>query len=534
MIMINNNERKFTLLKDICDFYDYELSEKEDGKIRTYHNDDYEFEYKNVDIALCDWYRTLMESNEIHEDYSDINRYTCWTIEDIDFVRGIIKDEALKLVTAYCHTMQIPIVEVELYNKYDVTIHTKKDGKEIFNKMDIHCNVFIETAIKDILEENKGTEEELNKFRLDRDIMLTYVAMIKDYREELIALGKLARDCIKSREFYEYVVWEDFSDETYMSMGYKLYKEKDILKELAEIEIEYSCPSVEATDLLTEIADNGVEEEGYEFNYEYRFVKENKIDKGMVNNMNNTLQVKYDVEFKYMGTEFVGVGEFYKVECNRPIPCVKDDKLELVANIYSEKTAEETIRIKYVEINNILHHIKDIKYWFGINTEELFERLELVITSNTTPSDYIKIDGNVFPVECLGDILDLNVSGNISECKFSECNENLFAILEHYIGVENRTVYNLQDDLNIILTQINDDMDTLDELLKINSNPNYWTKENIYYYEGYKRWEAIEEYLEYEENIPNKVLDYLDLEGFLDKETIISEVLELNDCVILY
>ena len=115
MIMINNNERKFTLLKDICDFYDYELSEKEDGKIRTYHNDDYEFEYKNVDIALCDWYRTLMESNEIHEDYSDINRYTCWTIEDIDFVRGIIKDEALKLVTAYCHTMQIPIVEVELF-----------------------------------------------------------------------------------------------------------------------------------------------------------------------------------------------------------------------------------------------------------------------------------------------------------------------------------------------------------------------------------------------------------------------------------
>ena len=145
-----------------------------------------------------------------------------------------------------------------------------------------------------------------------------------------------------------------------------------------------------------------------------------------------------------------------------------------------------------------------------------------------------KIDDNIFPIEDIANILDLNVSGNINECKFSEGNENIYSILEHYMVAGKRNIDDIKGDLNIILAQINDDMDTLDELLKINSNPNYWTKENIYYYEGYKRWEAIEEYLEYEENIPNKVLDYLDLENFLDKETIISEVLELNDCVILY
>ena len=690
MIMIKNYEEKLELLKDLCDFYGYELLEKEDGKIICHLNADYSFQYKNVDVALCDWYSTMLESNENHDDYTDVNRYTLWSIKEVEFVRDIIKHEALNLVTAYCEVLQIPIVDVELYNRYDVTIYTKKDGKEIFNKMDVHCKTFIETAIKDMLEEHKDDEKALDKFRADKKIMEVYCYMIKDYREEIITLGKLAKSWIEEREFYEYVVWEDFSDETYMDMGYKIYKEKGILEELIELEeSEDGYPSNRAFDLLTDIVENGVEEEGYEFSdHEDRFikscigkvnevcnsckkevsledrydlqkcpncgeevlpqdsqskiviekiydvdevnqvdeerydfqmyfdfensdaineyfidwilgyhfigclvdkkdgvfdldncridmvwhgdnsekfpftdeqirtikdkvikeikdnnmgeikyseykVKENQMDKDMVNNM-STLKVKYDVEFKYMGTELVGVGEYYKVECNRPIPCVKDGKLELVTNIYCNKTTEETVAIKYIEINNILHHIKDIKYWFGINTEELFEKLELVISSNTNPSNYIKIDDNIFPIEDIANILDLNVSGNINECKFSEGNENIYSILEHYMVAGKRNIDDIKGDLNIILAQINDDMDTLDELLKINSNPNYWTKENIYYYEGYKRWEAIEEYLEYEENIPNKVLDYLDLENFLDKETIISEVLELNDCVILY
>ena len=682
-----NNNKKYELFLEICDFYDYKVSE-ENGKMICRHDEENYFEYKDIDEALCDWYSTLMDSNENHEEYNEINRYTVWSKEEIDFIRCLIRDKALDVVASYAQVLDISIKEINSEHTFDVVITSEKEGKTTVNKMDDYCRIFIDeinTLIDIEHDENKKTSL-INM----RNIMLDYKYMIKEYGAELVDIGKLVKSWVETREFYEYVVWEDFSDETYMDMGYKIYKEKGILEELIELEeSEDGYPSDRAIDLLIDIVDLGVEREGYEFDdhkdgfikscigkvnevcnsckkevsledrydlqkcpncgeevlpqdsqskivvekihdvdevnqvdeerYDFQMyfdfensdaineyfidwmegfhfigcvvdkkdgvfdldnceidmvwngnnsekfpftdeqirtikdkvikeikdnnmeeikyseykVKENQIDKDMVNNM-STLKVKYDVEFKYMGTELVGVGEYYKVECNRPIPCVKDGKLELVTNIYCNKTTEETVAIKYIEINNILHHIKDIKYWFGINTEELFEKLELVISSNTNPSNYIKIDDNIFPIEDIANILDLNVSGNINECKFSEGNENIYSILEHYMVAGKRNIDDIKGDLNIILAQINDDMDTLDELLKINSNPNYWTKENIYYYEGYKRWEAIEEYLEYEENIPNKVLDYLDLENFLDKETIISEVLELNDCVILY
>ena len=223
---------------------------------------------------------------------------------------------------------------------------------------------------------------------------------MKDYRGELIALGKLTKEWVEPREIYENVVWENFSDETYMSMGYKLYREKNILEELVELElVNDGYPSVKAINLLIEIADSGAIEEGYIFNDDTeRFEKENneiETDKTVTRN-ENILQVKYDIDLKCAGIDFVGVSECYKFECNG-IPCIKDNKLELVKSIFLQMGTERYI-IKFIEINSIIYPISDIE-WYGLDTENLFEQMNLILTEEQIPNSYIKVSNKYYEVK---------------------------------------------------------------------------------------------------------------------------------------
>ena len=77
--------KKYELLKDICEYYNYELSE-ENGKIVCHHSNDYHFEYKDIDSALEDFFDTLLETNETEEYYNSINRYTTWNKDNIDLI----------------------------------------------------------------------------------------------------------------------------------------------------------------------------------------------------------------------------------------------------------------------------------------------------------------------------------------------------------------------------------------------------------------------------------------------------------------
>ena len=95
-----DNNKKYELLKNICDFFDYEVTE-ENGRVICHYSEEMTFESENIDIALCEWYTTLLESNENHDDYTDINRYTVWSIEDIELIRDIVKDKAMNLVASY-------------------------------------------------------------------------------------------------------------------------------------------------------------------------------------------------------------------------------------------------------------------------------------------------------------------------------------------------------------------------------------------------------------------------------------------------
>ena len=60
MIMINNNERKLTLLKELCDYCDYKLNiVAETNEIILSRYGEADITYKNIDIALCDLLYTL-------------------------------------------------------------------------------------------------------------------------------------------------------------------------------------------------------------------------------------------------------------------------------------------------------------------------------------------------------------------------------------------------------------------------------------------------------------------------------------------
>lgn len=681
MIMINNNERKLTLLKELCDYCDYKLNiVAETNEIILSRYGEADITYKNIDIALCDFYQTMIEVNKNHDYYTDVNRYTCWTIEDMDLVRGIITQNALKLVKSrieseegFNHIYKDEAFVLDFF----VGIFSECQEEVISSNLEDWCTNLINENI-DFLNydaDNIG-EEVIEKIEDENKLILTYAAMIKDYREELIALGKLAKSWMEEREFYEYVVWEDFSDETYMDMGYKIYKEKGILEELIELEeSEDGYLSNRAFDLLIDVVDLGVEREGYEFNDEDRFIKscigkvkekcfsckkevsledrydlqkcpncgeevlpqdsqskivvkeiydvdavnqideegydfqmyfdfengdainnyfidwilgyhfigclvdkkdgvfdldncrinmvwhgdnsekfpftdeqirtikdkvikeikdnnmgeikdsENKIEEELVNGM-NTLQVKYDIDLQYKGTEFVGVLECHKIEC-KGIPCVKDDKLELVNALYSQKGCENYI-IKFIEINNVVYSISDMKYWYGINTDELFEQIDYLIREQETPKEYIKTSYKTYKIENFDDVLEADLEGCIEEFFIED--EVLSNVVQKYMGCD---VEFLVSDLNTLLEDINNDMDALESVLGENPKLSYWLNSEVYCYPNCNLDEAYERYLEEEEEIPFKAIDYIDINTFIKNETDLRE-LELNNCTILY
>ena len=97
--MIKNYEEKLALLKSLCDYCDYNLKiDAETKEITLSRYGEKDLTYRNVDTALCDFYVTMIEVNKNYDDYTDVNRYTCWSMEDVEFVRDIITQNALKLV----------------------------------------------------------------------------------------------------------------------------------------------------------------------------------------------------------------------------------------------------------------------------------------------------------------------------------------------------------------------------------------------------------------------------------------------------
>lgn len=752
-----NNNKKYELFLEICDFYDYKVSE-ENEKIICRHDEENYFEYKDIDEALCDWYNTLMDSNENHEEYNEVNRYTVWSKEEIDFIRCLIRDKALDVVASYNIILDIPIKNIEIKNCFDVIITSEKEGKTTVNKMDDYCRIFIDeinTLIDVEHDENKKTSL-INM----RNIMLDYKYMIKEYRAELVAIGKYVRDEIKDREFYNYVNWEEFNEDVYANIGYNMSKHKENMQQL----IDYSLEKVDhysdwTFDLIVKYVDDEVENEGYVFDcFKERFVKEktikglvkllednnikyslikdklvyvdlnkeddyveismddigleysvvvglnrkvsennsnltkywlvddnalvdflnehigkvkelcdnckkevfledkydlqecpncgerilpydskekiviekihdvfnvneldfdeydfqmdfdfensdminnylmdkmlgchfiwcivhkedgafdidnckigmiwysndsdckyfhftdeqirtikdkiikeikdnnmgevkdseNKAKECEVNNM-NALQVKYDIDLKYKGTEFVGVLECHKIEC-KGIPCVKDDKLELVNALYSQKGCENYI-VKFIEINNIIYPISDIRYWYGINTDELFEQIDYLIREKETPREYIKTSYKTYKIENFDDVLEANLEGCIEEFYIED--EVLSNVVQKYMGCD---VEFLVSDLNTLLEDINNDMDALESVLGENPKLSYWLNSEVYCYPNCNLDEAYERYLEEEEEIPFKAIDYIDINDFIKNETDLRE-LELNNCTILY
>ena len=252
---------------------------------------------------------------------------------------------------------------------------------------------------------------------------------------------------------------------------------------------------------------------------------ESKIKKGEVNNM-NALQVKYDIDLKYKGTEFVGVLECHKIEC-KGIPCVKDDKLELVNALYSQKGCENYI-VKFIEINNIIYPISDIRYWYGINTDELFEQIDYLIREKETPREYIKTSYKTYKIENFDDVLEADLEGCIEEFFIED--EVLSNVVQKYMGCD---VEFLVSDLNTLLEYINNDMDALESVLGENPKLSYWLNSEVYCYPNCNLDEAYERYLEEEEEIPFKAIDYIDINTFIKNETDLRE-LELNNCTILY
>ena len=532
-----NNNKKYELFLEICDFYDYKVSE-ENEKIICRHDEENYFEYKDIDEALCDWYNTLMDSNENHEEYNEVNRYTVWSKEEIDFIRCLIRDKALDVVASYNIILDIPIKNIEIKNCFDVVVTSEKEGKTTVNKMDDYCRIFIDeinTLIDIEHDENKKTSL-INM----RNIMLDYKYMIKEYRAELVAIGKYVRDEVKDREFYDYVNWGEFNEDVYANIGYNMSKHKENMQQL----IDYSLEKVDdysdwTFDLIVKYVDNEVENEGYTFDCTIeRFVKEikdnnmgevkdseNKIKKCEVNNM-GALQVKYDIDLKYRGIDFIGVSECYKIEC-KGIPCVKDDKLELVNALYSQK-GEENYIIKFIEINNVVYSISDMKYWYGINSDELFEQIDYLIREQETPKEYIKTSYGTYKIENFDDVLEADLEGCIEE--FCIEDEVLSNVVQKYMGCD---VEFLVSDLNTLLEDINNDMDALESVLGENPKLSYWLNSEVYCYPNCNLDEAYERYLEEEEEIPFKAIDYIDINAFIKNETDLRE-LELNNCTILY
>lgn len=81
---------KERILKDICNWFEYELLFASNGKIVCLSNDsiDYDYVYDNIDCALTDWLTTLLEENGVEEDcYGNIKYWD----EEIKFIENLQK-----------------------------------------------------------------------------------------------------------------------------------------------------------------------------------------------------------------------------------------------------------------------------------------------------------------------------------------------------------------------------------------------------------------------------------------------------------
>ena len=255
--------------------------------------------------------------------------------------------------------------------------------------------------------------------------------------------------------------------------------------------------------------------------------REDKIEEELVNNM-NTLQVKYDIDLQYKGTEFVGVVQCHKVSC-QGLPCIKDDKLEFVSAIYSQKGCERYV-IKFIEINNIIYPILDANIsWYGIDTDKLFDQLNTIIIEKEIPKSYIKVSDEYYKVESIQDILDIFAEGDIEEYHLE--NEMLSKITKEYLGCE---INFLIEDLKEVLSIIQNDYDALEDLVNKEAHLDYWLNDvELFHYFDYTLMEAYETYLEEEEKLPNKIMDYLDIESYIENEKTVRNI-ECSNCIMLY
>ena len=80
---------KLELLRDICKFYNYELTLNSDNTIRCIGDDgystEYRFTYKNIDDALIDWIDTLIDTDE---DALNNECNAFWS-KEIEFIKNI-------------------------------------------------------------------------------------------------------------------------------------------------------------------------------------------------------------------------------------------------------------------------------------------------------------------------------------------------------------------------------------------------------------------------------------------------------------
>ena len=76
---------KLEVLKEICCWYNYDLTLKENGEIRCYNCIDYDFKYENIDIALKHWIDTLKDTDE---DMIKCGESPMWE-EEIKFIENI-------------------------------------------------------------------------------------------------------------------------------------------------------------------------------------------------------------------------------------------------------------------------------------------------------------------------------------------------------------------------------------------------------------------------------------------------------------
>ena len=249
--------------------------------------------------------------------------------------------------------------------------------------------------------------------------------------------------------------------------------------------------------------------------------------------MDNIVQVKYNVDLQYKGTEFVGVIECYKIEC-KGIPCIKNNKLELIDTIYTQRNSDNISTIKFIEINNIIYPVSDVPIWY-IDTEEVLKQIDCLIDKEEkTNKSYILISNENFKFKLdIDDLVETEAIGKIEEYCFHKDLEDkdlLIKILEENLG---RNIEVLTEELLALLPIIENDKEVLDTLLDENPKLDYWLNsvDLYYYYCGVDQ--AYKEYLGDVEDVDCKVIDYMDVCSYIENETDIK-LLEFRGRTVLY